>query len=236
MPQTRRTPVLPLLLLLLAPFAGSAQEVLRPARTSQLWTSLQVNGGLPGFMDNIFGRSTHKRVRLSGELGYRSGEGFLQGRQIFTDLGARYKLSEDITIGVEHRYAMRFQQSDRHRTGVQVMYDRKFDRLEIGYRFNYQHNYRPFGSKREVLRNRVQLAYDLPGWKLDPEASVESFTWAGHRGWNYIGIRYKIGTSYKLSRSQRLSLDLVHDREHSIAWPVNHWIVSVGYVIDLRKF
>lgn len=225
-----------LLLLLLAPVIGRAQEALRPERVNHIWTSVQVNGGLPGFMDNLFGRSTHKRVRLSGELGYRSGEGVLQGRQIFTDVGARYKLTKDITIGLEHRYAMRFQQTNRNRTGIQVMYDRTFDRLEIGYRFNYQHNYRPFGSKREVFRNRVQVAYDIAGWKLDPEASVESFTWAGYLGWNYIGIRYKVGTSYKLSRSQRLTFDLVHDREINIAWPKDHWIVSFGYVMDLRKF
>lgn len=226
------------LLLLLLPCMAAAQEAeaLRPRETTQTWISAQVNGGLPAFLDDLFARSTHKRIRLSGELGYRSGEGFLQGRQLFTDLGARYKLTENITLGLEHRYAMRFGQNDRHRTGIQVMYARNFGRLELDYRFTYQHNYRPFGSKREMIRNRFGMALDIPGWKLDPSASVEFFTWAGNRGWNYIGVRYKFGTAYKLTKAQRITVDIVHDRENNIAWPVNHWILSLSYVVDLRKF
>ena len=49
---------------------------------------------------------------------------------------------------------------------------------------------------REVLRNRFDVGYDIPKFKLDPAFSVEFFTWAGYEGLIYFGTRYKLGTEW----------------------------------------
>jgi len=88
---------------------------------------------------------------------------------------------------------------------------------------------------REVFRNRFEAAYNIPKFKLDPEFSMEFFTWAGHQGWTYFGTRYQLGTSWSPRKGHDLGMALVHDRERSVPWPVYRWIYSLSYSIDLRK-
>lgn len=222
-----------LLLLLAAPLF--AQERARPVRSSELWSSLTVNGSLPGFFKTRVPKTTARRIRLSGEIGYRSADTFFAGRQLYTDLGGRYKINDHVSAGLEHRIAFRGQATTRQRTGLQVLLSTRWKRFDLGYRFNYQHNYRPFGSQREMLRNRFTVEYNIPKFKLDPEVSAELFTWAGHRGWLYRGVRYKLGTAWAITKAHELGFDVVHDREVGVASPEYRWIWSLSYSMDLRK-
>jgi hypothetical protein len=223
-------------LLMLAPACLWAQESnVRPLTAEELWSSITVNGGMPAFLDDLFGKSTRKRVRLSGELGYRSADTFFAGRQIYTDLGARYKLSPHVSVGVEHRIAFRPNDETRHRSGVMLIYKTNWNRLDLDYRFNYQHNFRDFGGQREMFRNRFGAEYDIPGFKLDPAFSAEFFTWAGYLGWRYTGVRYKFGTTWSISKAHDIGLDVLHDREYGVAWPTYRWIYSISYTLNLRQ-
>lgn len=208
---------------------------LRPLQQQELWTSLSVRGALPGFMENVVGKNAFKRFRLTGELGYRSADTFFAGRQLYTDLGARYKVSDHWLVGVEHRIAFRPGQTNRNRSGLMVNYRTEWKRFKFDHRLTYQHNYRDFGDQREVIRNRPSLTYDIRGFKLDPEISTEFFTWIGHRGMQYIGVRHSIGTDWSINKLHTIGFKLVHDREHGVAWPTYRWIYSLSYTFDLRE-
>lgn len=220
-----------------SPFALLAQEdAARPLQQQELWASIAVRGSMPGFMEDLLGKSTYKRFRLAGEVGYRSADAFFAGRQVYTDLSARYKVSDHLNIVGEHRFAFRPDAPTRQRTGIMANLGTSWERFEFGYRLNYQHNYRDFGEQREVVRNRLSVEYDLRDFKLDPEASVEFFTWMGHRGARFIGTRYAIGTEWRSpSKLHGIGLKLVHDREYGVAWPTYRWIYSLSYTFDLRE-
>ncbi len=222
-------------LALLPALCGAAQEALRPATRQELWLSGVVQGRLPAFLKDRLG-SAYKDLRVRSELGYRSTDVFFEGRQVYLDVNLRYRLAKGVAVAFEHRFAKRAAADGlRHRSIVQLELDHSIGRFSGAYRVLWQHAYIPFGGQREVFRNRFELAYDIPKWKLDPEVSVEFFNWARPEGWSYFGTRYRLGTQYRLNKAHGISLALVHDRERDRAWPTHRWITSVTYVLNLRQ-
>jgi hypothetical protein len=225
-----------LLALILFPLAIRAQEPLKPELRQELWTSIGVRGRVPTFLHPVIGDDIIRNLRLSADLGFRSADVFFAGRQVYIDLGAKYKLSDLVSVGIEQRVAFRPDGTTRNRTGLMVDLSHDIERLELGYRFNYQHNYLEWGEQREVFRNRFEAGYNLSNWKLDPVLSVEFFTWAGYQGLSYFGTRYKLGTEWSPGKGQSFQIALIHDRQRDIAWPTYRTIVSVDYVLYLNKF
>lgn len=213
---------------------GYAQEALRPQQRQELWLSAAVTSRLPESLRGDLG-THYKRIRLRGELGYRSADVFFAGRQVFVDLNARYKATKWLTLAVEHRFAGRTGQAGlRNRSIIEAEAERRSGRSTATYRFIYQHSYVELGGQREVFRNRIQLEHDIRKWKLDPQASVELFTWASYRGLSYFGTRWQVGTQVALAKGHSLTAMLVHDRERDIAWPTHRWIGSFTYTLSLR--
>ena len=214
--------------------AAQAQERLKPDVGTGVWTSMGIKADAPGFLKDLLGKDAFKNIRTGAEIGYRTGDELADGGQLFVDLSARYKLSKLLAVGLEQRAAFRANSPNRYRTGVKVMLAHDIDRLELGYRFTYQHNYREWGEVRELLRNRFEVGYDIPKFQFDPEFSVELFTWAGYRGWDQIGTRYQLGTSWSPMKDHDIGVAVVHDREVGVAYPDHRWILSLSYSIDLR--
>jgi hypothetical protein len=225
-----------LLALILFPLAIRAQEPLKPALRQELWTSIGVRGRVPTFLHPVIGDDIIRNLRLSADLGFRSADVFFAGRQVYIDLGAKYKLSDLVSVGIEQRVAFRPDGTTRNRTGLMVDLSHDIERLELGYRFNYQHNYLEWGDEREVFRNRFEAGYNIPSWKLDPVFTVEFFTWAGYQGLSYFGTRYKLGTEWSPGKGQSFQIALIHDRQRDVAWPQYRTILSVDYVLYLNKF
>lgn len=214
---------------------GLAQEALRPAQRQEAWLSAAFATRLPDAWRGSLG-TYYKRIRVKGELGYRSADEFLSGRQTYLELNARYKARKWLQLAMEHRFSLKAGSSAlRHRSLVQATASRKWGRTEAAWRIIYQHSYVPWGKEREVFRNRLYLGYDFRKWKLDPEASVEFFTWAGYQGLSWTGTRWQVGTELALAKGHSLGIALVHDREQGIAWPTHRWIGSISYAFDLRE-
>ncbi|MEZ4791610.1 MAG: DUF2490 domain-containing protein [Flavobacteriales bacterium] len=216
------------------PFVLRAQDAARPAVRQELWTSIGLQGR-PSFLEDWLGKSTVKRIKTTGEIGYRSADSFFAGRQYYFDLGADYKVSDHITVGSEFRYAIRTGDDDRQRLGGKVQYETELGRATIAYRMTYQHNFRDFGEVREVFRHKVIAKYNFGDWKFDPEFSAEFFTWAGYQGLTYYGTRYKLGTEYDFSKAHAIGVSIVHDRERMVYAPEYRFILAIDYGIKLYK-
>lgn len=212
-----------------------AQERLRPATRQELWASFAVQGGAPNFLTDMIGNVRADRLRFGAELGYRSADVFFAGKQVYLDMSARYKFSDLLSVGVEHRIASRATGSIQQRSIVQAMLRKEFGRFNADYRFIYQHSCIEWGDQREVFRNRFDLGYNIKGWKLDPEFGVEFFSWLSNKGLSYFGTRYHFGTQVSLGKGHSLGLNLIHDRERDVAYPTHRWIWSAGYSLNLRK-
>lgn len=217
------------------PLLVVAQEPLRPVARQELWVSAAFSTRLPEAWRGALGQH-YKKIRVRGELGYRSADTFFAGRQVFLDVNARYKAATWLFLALEHRFAGRTGDPGmRNRSIMQAEARKDLGRLTTEYRFIYQHSYIERTGQREVLRHRLQLGLDIKKWKLDPELSVELFTWAGYRGWSCFGTRWQLGTQVSLAKGHALTLALVHDRERDIAWPTHRWIGSFTYAMSLNE-
>ncbi len=224
-----------LLLFAIAPAWLHAQERAVPVLGEQFWTSVAIKGRPPKFFNDIIGKETRKKFQIGTEFGYRSADSFLAGRQFYADAGISYDVTRALTIGVEQRYAHRPGNEDRTRTIVQASLGGDVKRSKLNYRLRYQHNYREFGEEREVIRNRFTVEHDFAKWKLDPFIGAEFFTWARPDGLMYIGTRYRLGTTWKLSKAHSIDLTILHDRERDIEWPAHNWIYSIDYSFNIAK-
>lgn len=215
---------------------AKAQDApLRPTVDSELWSSLTVRWKPIKADNRLVAPSISRKLQATAELGYRSADQFFAGRQFYIDLGGRYRLNKRISLAAEHRYAARTGNDDRQRTSIQGTYSHSWERFDFQYRLRLQHAFSDPGSERTFARNRFSVAYNIRKWKLDPEFSLESFTWAGHRGIWHRGFRYSIGTDWSPWKGHRISYKLVHDREYGRAWPEFRFIHSIGWTINLDR-
>lgn len=219
----------------LLPLLGLAQERAQPIRRNESWVSAAVQGRLPEFLRKPVGDNIYKRIRLSGEVGYRSADVFFAGQRTYIELGARYKLNDHLSVTGQHQISFRSGRLPANQSKIMGTWRTEWNRFNFAYRFTYQHNAVDFGEEREVIRNRFEVGYDIRKFKLDPHVSTEFFTWIGHQGMQYIATRHIIGTEYAPNKTHTFGLDLMHDREYGTSWPVYRWIVSLSYTLNLRE-
>ncbi len=223
-----------IIFLSIAPLLVHAQERARPQQTEELWASFTLSGRPPKFFNDIIGKETRKRFRLSTEMGYRTNDNFFGGRQFYADGNIRFEITDSLSIGVEHRYSYRPNDADRQRTGVLIYATRNFGKFEVDYRGAYQHSYKVV-QDADMLRNRLTVEYNIPKWKFDPVGGAELFTWISPFGLDNTGIRYRAGTKYSPWKGHEFTLYMVHDRERNVAWPDHRWILSIDYSLNVRK-
>jgi len=213
-----------LALVLFCPWSAlQAQEVSTPDHWSQLWLDASVRGKLA------------KGLKGIGEMGYRTGDEFGRGKQIYLNGELRYKLHKVLDAGFEQRAVFRPDLENRHRTGLMLIAGERFGRTTLLYRLNYQHVWLEKGEVRDAIRNKFGVEYDFKGFQFDPEGSIEFFTALGPDGPEYDAIRYKLGTSWVPSKGHTVSFALVHDREQNRRSPDYRWVFAFAYAIDLGK-
>ena len=210
---------------LFATLLGStcAQEVIMPQRYSQLWLDAEVKGKVA------------KRTTAIGGFGYRTGDEFGSGRQVYLNGDLRYKLTKFMAAGFEQRAVFRAVGPNRHRTGIMLLFGERFGRTTLEYRLNYQHVWRPQSTRRDFIRNKFSAEYDIRGFQFDPIVSVEFFTVLRETGAEADAVRYKLGTNWSPAKGHRFSFFLVHDREQNRRRPDYRWIFAFGYRLDLGK-
>jgi hypothetical protein len=213
-----------------------AQEPMRPRTSEELWMSAQVRGRAPKFMKDLLG-DHYKRLRFSSALGYRSADNFFAGRQIYTEVNARYRFNKHFNFGTEYRYANRgVQQADRHRFLLIGRAATRWKRFSFNYRFIHQWVFLEQDRNSTFIRNRFGVEYNIRKWKLDPVFQMELFTRTDQpQGWNHVGTRFKLGTDIKIADGHFLGPTLVYDSDARVADPVNRVIYSIGYTMDLRR-
>ncbi|MBL8010273.1 MAG: DUF2490 domain-containing protein [Flavobacteriales bacterium] len=229
-------PRLLLLLLLWWPaLCVMAQERVEPRRSGQAWLEAGVVGGAPAFLEGWLGKDQARRFRFAGELGYRTGDELARGRQVILEGQLRYKLHRLVDVSAEQRFAARARERDRHRFGLSAQVGDRVGRFDLGYRLSYQHTFGTEGLRRNTLRNRVDLGYDIPGFRLDPELMVEFFSELGREGRRHDATRFRLGTTWRPAKAHAVGIAVVHDREHGRRRPDQRWVLSLSYTLDLRK-
>ena len=222
-------------LFMLACITSHAQEepLLRPSTDSELWLSAGVEvkpfkkkSGQP------YEHKFFKRFRALGELGYRGNENLTSSKLFYSVVGARYRLSKLLRFGLEHRFNIRDRYTtNTHRVDGEVRLSGEKDRISVDYRAIFQHEFVIPIRYRDILRNRVSVEYNIPGWKFDPHLSLETFTAMHYTGNRLIGLRYEAGTTVALDKKKKNTLDLGvrYDREQNLNALKYRWIFVLAY-------
>ncbi len=224
-----------LVLLVLVCSIVQAQEkpLLRPSTDAELWLSAGVEvKPFKKKSGQVYEHKFFKRFRALGELGYRGNENLTSSKLFYTVVGARYRLSKQLRFGLEHRFNVRDRYTtNTHRLDAEGRFSMEKDRVGLDYRAIFQHEFVMPIRYRDILRNRVSVEYNIPGWKYDPHLSLETFTAMHFTGNKLIGLRYEAGTTVALDKKKKNTIDLGvrYDREQNLANPQYRWIVVVAY-------
>lgn len=82
-------------------------------------------------------------------------------------------------------------------------------------------------------RNRMKIAYDIPGFPITPAFSLETFYQLNNPDGNqFDNLRYTLSFSYKLSRHHQFEVYGLIDKEINIDNPVKTYIAGVGYTFS----
>jgi hypothetical protein len=230
-----------LILFVMACSIVEAQEkpLLRPSTDAELWLSAGVEvkpfkkkSGQP------YEHKFFKRFRALGELGYRGNENLTSSKLFYTVVGARYRLSKQLRFGLEHRFNVRDRYTtNTHRVDGEVRLSVEKDRISVDYRAIFQHEFVMPIRYRDILRNRVSVEYNIPGWKFDPHLSLETFTAMHYTGHRLIGLRYEAGTTMALNKKKTRTVDLGvrYDREMNLSALKYRWIFVVAYGLEWNR-
>ncbi len=145
----------------------------------------------------------------------------------FTELKFMYEFVDNLSIGAGYRFIRNRKNSgavNEQRLFADIKYKYKIDRLSLSARFRFQ-NHDEIGLKLEdgdditrKYRLKLQGAYNIKNWKLDPFLSFEGFFAQEKESINYVEsiteirktsgmekIRFTIGTKYKFNKHIQLS-------------------------------
>jgi hypothetical protein len=212
---------------------------LRPATTGELWLSAGADyKPFAKKSGQVYERQFYRKFHLLGEVGWRSELGPFAGKLGYGSLGTRYRLADFMKVGAEYRYTVRDRYtSNSSRIDLQLWLDWKKDRVDLDTRTEYEHDFIPVTKLRTVLRNRLGIGYNIPHWKLDPQASAEAFTALHYDGNRLVGMRYQLGTDVDLDKKKTRTLGLAvrYDREINVDGPGYRWIFVVSFEHAFRK-
>lgn len=179
-----------------------------------------------------------RELTTIGEVEMRRNEHLSRMKQLNLDAEARYPINSIIQVGARYRYSIRdIRTNNRHRLNMRLMLKWKCGRFTAGYRGQYEHTFVPEKKFRTLLRNRLELRYDLPGWKLDPKFNAESFTALHYTGNKTVGMRYTLSTAFNLDKQKKKELEvgLRYDQKLHRKDPTNSWILVLAYGHEFKK-
>ncbi len=171
------------------------------------------------------------KFEIALEPQLRTTDSKLESRILETSVG--YKPLKFLSLEVIHRYTKETTKNglvDSHRMAFDLNGKVDIDRWEPSARLRYT-NLKDFNEDggANFIRYKFGMRYDIKGFKLNPEISVEAFQET--QGNTLRKMRYEVGTSYKINKMHSVSLAYKRDDFESKQKYVN--IVDMSYKLKL---
>ncbi len=172
-----------------------------------------------------------EKFEIALEPQLRTSDSELEKRIIETSFG--YKPLKYLSLEVIHRYTKETTKNgwaNSNRMAFDITGKVDIDRWEPSARLRYT-NLKDFNEDggANFLRYKLSLGYDIKGFKLNPEISVEAFQET--EGNTLRKMRYEVGTSYKINKMHSVSLAYKRDDFETKQKYVN--IVDMSYKLKL---
>ncbi|GAB3513578.1 DUF2490 domain-containing protein [Emticicia fontis] len=187
-----------LLLILVLPFAGLAQE-----RSTNLWTGISVS------------KNITKKISLEADAQWRVTNNLTTTGSYIGELGAVYKFNKHWEVNAFYRFISRrkYDKGDEvyvfkpyHRFYANLTYDHKIAFLKLTYRLRYQNQFKDdngtLENDKSYLRNRLELAYPNKT-RFTPAVSADLFYRMGEA---FDEVRYKAEVDYKINKKNTITL------------------------------
>jgi len=161
--------------------------------------------------------------------------------EINLDTDIEYKPMKYIALGLGYRWTKNRNKNDvfisRHRISADIDFIKKIERFRINYRIRFQNVDEDFFQEDEtnparyIIRNCLQIKYNIPNFKITPFVSVEHY---GQFGEEYYGIKIKpeIGAAYSFNKNHQISVYYRIDRELHNEYPFTFYSVGLGYLFE----
>lgn len=159
--------------------------------------------------------------------------------EIDLDFDINYKPHSIINFGVGYRLAANYKKDKtvvkQHRLYGETELNYKLDRFKFEFRIRYQNvdddffQYSETTPAEHILRNRLQLKYDIPKSKLTPYISAELYGQFGEDTEFPLKMKYIIGVRYSFGKYGKIRVYYRLDRELNSDYPFTFHTLGVGY-------
>jgi hypothetical protein len=155
------------------------------------------------------------------------------------DAGISYKLLKFVSLGIGYRWSENrnkfndFIIKNRLRGDIDLI--AKIKRLKADYRISYQNidddyfQNNETATSKNILRNRLQLKYNIRKSQIFPFFYVEHYGQLGEKGKYGIKLKSAIGTGYSINKKHEIKTYFRVDRELNKKNPYLYYSVGVGY-------
>ncbi len=216
----------------------NSKETQLPAAEKDLgmWWSASIETK-PFRSSRIVEKDFFRKFRVAFEFGHRRNENMQFLDQNYIDLSAKYRVKKWFRVASTYRYSMRDKYSmNRSRFVVDANLRKDMKRYTLKYRLRYQHNFGPLPPIPDLrsIRNKVQLAYNIRKFKVDPWLGAEVLSAFNYKDREVSAVRYELGMDYSINKVHEFELTLRHQRQIGVRTPVYENIISISYAFTLK--
>ncbi len=176
----------------------------------------------------------NKKIRLDLEQQLRLEDHESGFDQTFTELGLRYKITDNFNIKGQYRYAFTDDEHNESRWSIDLGYTHDINNfpLDIGYRLRVQDEKVDWtGEKKTYIRQRVTLDYNLSKL-MDPAFEYEWF-YKFNDDHEFRRNRFTLSLQWKLNKHSELVTFARMEDEYNVKNPDRTYIMGIGYSYDL---
>jgi len=179
-------------------------------------------------------------LNLSGEIGQRFRNKFIQYDRTLVTISAGYDLNDYLEVGVGFRALVRSNKEFELRTGYRVHADAVvspgWSRTNVSLRNRLQYGFDEWidlqdaGANNMSYRTRLRVDHHFFGSRVSPDIYLESYyAITGRSDRKFYRIRYSAGLGYKIDFRSDLSFRYILEQEINVSNPDRIHILVLGF-------
>lgn len=187
-----------------------------------------------------FEKEIVKNINVFGEVELCLEQNLEEIGKIYGELGADYAPLKFLSFKAKYRFSKnRKNYSDEfkftHTFAIATEADYKINRLKFYYRLQYQniddeiYLFTGTGKKRNLIRNRIKVKYNIKGIKIDPFISSELYAPWETNGLSVSKLKTFAGIEYDVKKIGELKLYYRNDKELTQYIPYSYHTLGVSF-------
>jgi hypothetical protein len=162
--------------------------------------------------------------------------------EVDLDMNVAYSPIDFLDLAIGYRIAFNHKRDGtyerKYRYLGEMEFDRDIKRFKLEYRFRYQNIDDDFFQREQqpaknILRNRVQVSYNIRKSPIEPFTSYELYSALKVHRELFSKFKFLLGIKYSPDKLGTLKLYYRIDRELNELYPYSFYVLGIGYT---KKF